>query len=237
MGLTDVLLHHVVEGTVLSTYLSDGMTAPTLNAEEVTISLDPPAVKGATNESPCNILIDAGLVDVMASNGVIHAIGSVLTPTSLTSNIVDIAAGNDMFSTLVAAVKAGGLADALMGEGPLTVFAPTNAAFDALPEGTVEDLLKPENKDKLVEILQYHVVAANAHSSGLTSGDVPTLSGDSVAVAVSDGVTVNGANVVGADIIASNGIIHVLDAVLLPPAKDDMDKPDKEEKPDVETKA
>merc|ERR1712176_743532 len=192
-------------------------------------------VKGATNESPCNILIDAGLVDVMASNGVIHAIGSVLTPTSLTSNIVDIAAGNDMFSTLVAAVKAGGLADALMGEGPLTVFAPTNAAFDALPEGTVEDLLKPENKDKLVSILQYHVVAANAHSSGLASGDVPTLMGDSVAVVVSDGgVTVNGANVIKADVIASNGIIHVVDAVLLPPAKEEEKPAMEEEKPSME---
>merc|ERR1712087_968134 len=234
--LTDILLHHVVEGKVLSSDLSDGMTAPTLNGEEVTIALNPPSVTGATNDAPCNILVDAGLVDVMASNGVIHATGSVLTPTSLTSDIVAIAAGNDMFSTLVAAVTAAGLGDALMGEGPLTVFAPTNDAFDALPEGTLDDLLKPENKDKLVEILQYHVVAANAVSTSLASGDVPTLSGDSVAVVVSDGVTVNGANVVKADVIASNGIIHVIDAVLLPPTKDDMDKLDKEEKPDMEEK-
>merc|ERR1712087_720049 len=108
--------------------------------------------------------------------------------------------------------------------------------FDALPAGTVEDLLKPENKDKLASILHYHVVAANAHSSGLASGDVPTLMGASVAVAVSDvGVTVNGANVVKADVIASNGIIHVVDAVLLPPANEG-EKADMEEKKDVEEK-
>merc|ERR1712232_95674 len=130
------------------------------------------------------------------------------------------------------------------GEGPLTVMAPTNDAFAALPEGTVEDLLKPENKDKLAEILQYHVVAANAPSSSLVSGDVDTLSGDSFAVVVSDGgVTVNGANVKTADVIASNGIIHVIDAVLMPPAEDDdadadadMDTPDagSDVKPEVE---
>ena len=148
---------------------------------------------------------------------VIHAIDTVLTPASVTNNIVDIAAGNEAFSTLVTAVTAAGLADALSGEGPLTVFAPTNEAFAKLPEGTVEALL--EDPAALGEILKYHVVAANAASSGLASGDVETLSGDSVAISVSDdGVMVNDANVAVADIIASNGIIHVIDSVLLPPS-------------------
>merc|ERR1711966_113564 len=168
--------------------------------------------------------LEAGLVDVEASNGVIHGVSNVLLPTSATSNIVDIAASNTAFSTLVAAVKAAGLVDALSGDGPLTVFAPTNAAFDALPEGTVEALLA--DITKLTEILTYHVVAGNAHSTTLAAGPVETLNGASVEISTTDGgVMVNDANVVAADILASNGIIHVLDAVILPPADDATEPP------------
>ncbi len=113
------------------------------------------------------------------------------------------------------------MVDALKGEGPLTVFAPTDEAFAALPEGTVENLLKPENKDQLAAILLYHVVSGKVMSSDL-SGTVnaETLQGSTVeVVASSEGVTVNGANVVTADVAASNGVIHVIDAVILPPAE------------------
>ena len=135
-------------------------------------------------------------------------------------DIVDVAAGAGSFNTLVAAVQAAGLVDALKGDGPLTVFAPTDAAFAALPEGTVENLLKPENKDTLAGILLYHVVPGKVMSSDL-SGTVnaKTLQGDTIKiVASSSGVMVNDAQVVTADVAASNGVIHVINAVLLPPA-------------------
>lgn len=132
-------------------------------------------------------------------------------------DIVDIAAGNEDFSTLVAAVKAAGLVETLKGEGPFTVFAPTNAAFAALPEGTVEGLLKPENKEKLVAILTYHVVAGKVMAADVKAGEVPTVQGGKATVAITDGkVTIDGANVVKTDIAASNGVIHVIDKVILP---------------------
>lgn len=214
--LQDVIFYHALGTEVRSTDLSDGLEAETLNTETIVINLDPPRV----NEN-AEILIDAGLVDVEASNGVIHGVSNVLLPTSVTSSIVDIAAGNPDFSTLVAAVKAAGLVDAL-GDGPLTVFAPTNAAFDALPEGTVEALLG--DIPKLTEILTYHVVSGNAHSSTLAAGSVETLNGATVEISTDGGVMVNDANVVAADILASNGIIHVIDKVILPPA-DEMTEP------------
>ncbi len=138
-------------------------------------------------------------------------------------DIVDTAAGADNFKTLVAAVKAAGLVDTLKGEGPFTVLAPTDEAFAKLPEGTVESLLKPENKDKLVAILKYHVIPAKAMAADvvqLDGKDVKTVEGSSAKVAVKDGaVTINGAKVVKTDIECTNGVIHVIDTVLLPPAK------------------
>jgi len=132
-------------------------------------------------------------------------------------DIVDIAAGNDSFSTLVAAVQAADLVDTLKGEGPFTVFAPVNAAFAALPEGTVENLLKPENKDQLAAILTYHVVPGKVMSGDLSDGmTATTVQGTDVTIGTEGGVTVNGANVVQADVEASNGVIHVIDAVILP---------------------
>ena len=115
--LADVILYHALTSEVRSHDLVDGMTATTVNGEEITINLDPPRI----NENS-NILIDAGLVDIEADNGVVHGIDSVLTPASISQNIVDIAAGNDAFTTLVAAVTAAGLGEALSGDGPLTVF-------------------------------------------------------------------------------------------------------------------
>jgi uncharacterized surface protein with fasciclin (FAS1) repeats len=132
--------------------------------------------------------------------------------------IVDVAAGAGNFKTLVAAVKAAGLVDALSGKGPLTVFAPTDDAFAKLPPGTVETLLKPENKAKLRSILLYHVVKGDVKSSDLKDGEsVKTLEGGSLKITISGGtVRVNDATVTKADIEASNGVIHVIDTVLLP---------------------
>jgi len=134
-------------------------------------------------------------------------------------DIVDIAAGAEDFSTLVAAVTAAGLVDTLKGEGPFTVFAPTNAAFAALPEGTVENLLKEENKEQLVAVLTYHVVSGKVMAADVKAGEVTTVQGSPATIAVSEGsVTINGANVVQTDIEGSNGVIHVIDAVILPPS-------------------
>ncbi len=132
-------------------------------------------------------------------------------------DIVDTAVGAGNFTTLVAAVEAAGLVETLKGPGPFTVFAPTDAAFAALPAGTVEDLLKPENKDKLVSILTYHVVSGKVMSTDLTEGmKAPTVQGGELTITLEGGAKVNGATISTADIEASNGVIHVIDSVLLP---------------------
>jgi len=138
-------------------------------------------------------------------------------------DIVDIAASAGSFKTLVAAVKAAGLVDTLKGPGPFTVFAPTDEAFAKLPKGTLDSLLQPENRDKLTAILTYHVVPARATAAdvkGMKSGTkVATANGAKITLRHnSRGVSVNGARVIKADIMASNGVIHVIDRVILPPA-------------------
>ncbi len=132
--------------------------------------------------------------------------------------IVEIASGNKDFSTLVAAVKAAGLVETLSGKDNLTVFAPTNAAFEKLPKGTVEDLLKPENKKKLVAILTYHVVPGKVMAADVVKLDkAKTVQGQEVKItAGKDGVKVDNATVVKTDIVAKNGVIHVIDTVILP---------------------
>ena len=136
---------------------------------------------------------------------------------SWAADIVDTAASAGTFNTLVAAVEAAGLVETLKGEGPFTVFAPTDEAFAKLPEGTVEDLLKPENKDQLIAILTYHVVPGKVMSADI-SGDmmVGTVQGSEASVKVMDGVSIDGAKVVTADVEASNGVIHVIDTVIIP---------------------
>lgn len=136
-----------------------------------------------------------------------------------TSDIVDTAVAAGDFTTLVAAVQAAGLVDTLKGEGPFTVFAPTDAAFAALPEGTVDTLLKPENKDQLVSVLTYHVVPGAVMSSDLTEGmTAATVQGANVTFTLDGGAKVNDANITTADIATSNGVIHVIDTVIMPPA-------------------
>ena len=141
-------------------------------------------------------------------------------PAEEATDIVAIASGNEDFSTLVAAVAAAGLVETLQGVGPFTVFAPTNEAFAALPAGLVDKLLLPENKDLLVKILTYHVVSGTVLAADVTAGDVPTVEGQNITITTDMGVKVNGATVTATDIIASNGVIHVIDAVILPPDVD-----------------
>jgi uncharacterized surface protein with fasciclin (FAS1) repeats len=137
---------------------------------------------------------------------------------STPGTIVEVASASDTFKTLVAAITEAELTEVLQGEGPFTVFAPTDAAFAALPEGTVEKLLKPENRATLVKILTYHVVPGSITSDKIAAGDMATVEGSPVTLAVADGkVTVGGANVVKADILASNGVIHAIDKVIMPP--------------------
>ena len=132
--------------------------------------------------------------------------------------IVEIAVGNPDFSTLVAALEAAGLVEALSGKGPFTVFAPTNAAFDALPAGTLDDLLKPENKETLTAVLTYHVVPGKEMAADVVAlTEATSLQGDTITVTASDaGVKVDAANVTATDLEAANGVIHVIDAVILP---------------------
>jgi len=142
----------------------------------------------------------------------------VLEKPKADKDIVDLAVGTEFLSTLVAAVKAGGLVDVLKGDGPFTVFAPTNEAFAKLPEGTVESLLKPENKDKLIKILTYHVVAGKVMSTDLSNGmEAETVQGQKIKIMLKDGVAmVNNATITTADIEASNGVVHVIDTVIMP---------------------
>lgn len=134
-----------------------------------------------------------------------------------TPSIVEIAVGSPDHTTLVAAVKAAGLVETLSGTGPFTVFAPTNAAFAKLPAGTVEELLKPENKDKLVAVLTYHVVAGKVMAADVKPGKVATVNGKEATIAISYGApTIDGAKIIATDLVGSNGVIHVIDTVILP---------------------
>jgi uncharacterized surface protein with fasciclin (FAS1) repeats len=158
---------------------------------------------------------------IHARKAAIALVSSLLLGTAVhgaESDIVDTAVGAGQFQTLAAALQAAGLVETLKGEGPFTVFAPTDEAFGKLPAGVLEDLLKPENKGKLTSILTYHVVpGAVTAEQVVTLSEAATVNGQSVAIKASDaGVMVDGAHVVSTDIMASNGVIHVIDAVILP---------------------
>jgi uncharacterized surface protein with fasciclin (FAS1) repeats len=159
----------------------------------------------------------------MKMKSLIFAAAALMLPVTVQAdpapkkNVVEIAAGAEDFSTLVAAVKAAGLAEALSGDGPFTIFAPANSAFAKLPKGTVESLLKPEAKEKLGAILKYHVVAGKVMAAEVKPGKVKTLNGKELTIAVVDGkVKVDNATVVKTDIVGTNGVIHVIDSVVLP---------------------
>ena len=217
-ALTDILLYHVVDGVARAEDVVGLTEATTLNGAPIAIAVVDGGVR--LNDS-----VNVVTTDIEATNGVIHVIDGVLLPPAdeaaePTASIAEIAAGDPNFSTLVAALDAAGLVETLAGEGDFTVFAPTNDAFAALPAGTVETLLADPTGD-LTQILLYHVLgvrAAAANVVNLTSAE--TLQGSEVSIDVVDGgVVLNDAvRVVTTDIPATNGVIHVIDAVLIPPA-------------------
>ncbi len=209
--LVAVLTYHVVKGNVPASKVVKLSGAKSLNGQQVDIKVE-----------DGKVFVDKATVvktDIACDNGIIHVIDQVILPASDNIPATAIKAGN--FKTLVAAAKAAGLVEALSAKGPLTVFAPTDDAFAKLPAGTVESLLKPENKAKLASILKYHVVAGRVYSAdALAAGKATTLQGDSVKIAVNGkAAMVNGAKLVATDLDASNGVIHVIDSVILPPEK------------------
>ena len=239
-ALKQILLYHVVPGKVLSSDLSDGLEAPTAQGENVKFTL----ADGKAMVNDANIIA----ADVEASNGVIHVIDSVILPPSLAaasaeatpeataeatpeataeataeaapaSDIVDTAVAAGSFNTLVAAVQAAGLVDALKGEGPFTVFAPTDEAFAKLPTGTVDALLADPTGD-LTQILLYHVLPGKVLAADVKDGlEATTLQGKPVKFSIKDGKPyINDAQIVTTDIETSNGVIHVIDNVILPPS-------------------
>jgi len=213
--LVDILTYHVVAGTAaFAKDLTDGEQIKTVEGKDVTAHVSSAGVKinGATVTT----------ADVAATNGVVHIIDQVLLPPSTPTgkNIVQLAAATPDLSTLVDALGAGQLIDTLKGPGPFTVFAPTNEAFAKLPAGTLESLLKPENKAKLVDILTYHVAAGSVHAADLTNREkIATVEGKDVKAHVTrSGIKINDARVTTADVAASNGVVHIIDTVLMPPA-------------------
>jgi len=223
MTLANILTYHVVSGRYKVSDLSDGQKLTTVNGQQLTISKrdNKIMVNGTSIETP----------DVVSSNGITHVVNDVLLPAEgvmvggalmvPNKDIVDNAVNAKNVSTLVAAVQAAGLVETLKGEGPFTVFAPNNAAFDKLPAGTVDTLLKPENKSTLTGILTYHVVPGKYKISDLNDGQkLKTVNGKELTVKrESEKVWINGASMVDTkerDVISTNGVTHVIDTVLMP---------------------
>jgi transforming growth factor-beta-induced protein len=212
-ALSGVLLYHVVSGEVLAADVIGLESATSVQGEDIAITVNGESVK--VNEA--NLVA----TDIGASNGVIHVIDQVILPPSMREaaemgDIVQTAQAAGGFTTLLAAVEAAGLVDTLRGDGPFTVFAPTDEAFAALPAGTLEALL--DDTEALSEILLYHVVAGQVTSDQVVKlATAQTVEGSDVTIRVEDGkVFINDAEVVTTDILTSNGVIHVIDRVILP---------------------
>merc|ERR1711937_763572 len=236
--LVDILTYHVLSAQVLSTDLKFFQRAETVEGKSVHVYNNPfGKYKGVYVTPDGKTFNKVTAADNLATNGVAHIIDGVLIPPAEsveltaadapepTVNIVELAQSVPDLSTLVAAVVAGDLAETLSSPGPFTVFAPTNEAFGALPAGTLDTLLKPENKDQLVDILTYHVLPAQVLSTDLKFFQrVKTVEGKDIRVFKNkSGVYVGPSTkelekVVGADNLASNGVAHIIDGVLLPPA-------------------
>ncbi|MFM2000002.1 MAG: hypothetical protein RL204_1949, partial [Bacteroidota bacterium] len=205
--LTSILLYHVLSGTVLSTDLSDGQTATTLLGEDITVTINGSGV----------FINDAQVIiaDLVADNGVVHVIDAILTqPVAVPATVWDIIVNSPDHTVLETAVLAAGLDDELASAGPFTVFAPTDDAFAALPAGTIASLLA--NPTLLTSILLYHVASGNVLSGDLSDGQsIETLQGQSVEISIMGStVSVNDADVIVADLVAENGVVHVIDGVL-----------------------
>ncbi len=208
--LAAILTYHVVEGSVMAKDVVTLTKATTVNGQRANITVD--------KETRTVMIGDAKVTttDIECSNGVIHVIDSVMMPA--TADIVQTAVDAGSFRTLAAAIKAAGLVETLKGKGPFTVFAPTDEAFAALPEGTLQELLKPESKDRLTNILMAHVVSGRVFSDqALEAGMAKTLQGSSVEIKKEgDVVMIGAAKLITADVQSSNGVIHVIDSVILP---------------------
>ncbi|MFN9718412.1 MAG: fasciclin domain-containing protein [Planctomycetota bacterium] len=209
--LVAILTYHVVPGKVMAKDVVKLSSAKTVQGQEVSIKV----ADGKVTVDSANVV----KTDIACSNGVIHVIDSVIIPAEKTPtpDIVDTAVKAGKFNTLVAAVKAAGLVETLKGEGPFTVFAPSDEAFAKLPAGTVENLVKPENKDKLVAILTYHVVPGNLKAADVVAAkELKTVNGKAAKISTKDGAMIDGAKIVSTDIECENGVIHIIDAVILP---------------------
>ncbi len=207
-ALQAVLGYHVVPGKWLAKDVSTMTGAVTVQGQRLDFRID----EGTVRVDGARVV----MADIECSNGVIHVLDGVVLPS--TKSIVDTAAGAGTFKTLLAAATAAGLADTLAKDGPFTVFAPTDEAFAKLPAGTVESLLKPENKDKLVSILKLHVVKGRVYSNdALKAGKAASLSAQTLEIVKGEkAATVNGSKLLATDLDASNGVIHVIDTVILP---------------------
>lgn len=206
--LQAILTYHVVAGNQPASSVVNATNFTTVNGQRVNVTVDANGVKVA----------GASVVatDVKASNGVIHVIDRVILPSD--KNIVETAQSAGSFGTLLAAAKAAGLVDALTAKGPITVLAPSDDAFAKLPAGTVQSLLRPENREQLKQVLLYHVIDGRVYADdAIKAGRAATLQGGTIAARIDGGrLMINGAGVVANDIEASNGVIHVIDRVLIP---------------------
>lgn len=203
--LQAILTYHVLPGKVLAKDVLQLKSANTVFGQDVAVNIN----SGKVRINNANVL----QTDILASNGVVHAIDSVLLP----KDIIDLANSTGMFETLIAAIDAADLTATLKNDGPFTVFAPTDEAFVKLPAGTIENLLRPENKGKLQEILTHHVVPGRVLAKDVMKlKSVGTVSGKNLTISSASAVKINGANLVRTDVIALNGVIHVIDSVLLP---------------------
>ncbi|MHC4446311.1 MAG: fasciclin domain-containing protein [Planctomycetota bacterium] len=205
--LTAILTYHVAPGRFTAKDVVSRTNLKTLNGQRIDI-----------NTSQSVRIDDATVIktDIECANGVIHVIDRVIMPS--TDNILETAAKAGSFQTLATALKAAGLAKSLSGEGPFTVFAPTDAAFAKLPAGTLESLLEPQNRHRLIEILKYHVVSGRVYAKDAIGAETAqTLAGSRIRLKLgSAGLLVNDATVIEPDLEASNGVIHVIDQVILP---------------------
>lgn len=210
--LNRILEYHTLSGKVKSTDLQNGQSAATVQGEKVIIQTE-----NGIKVNDANVTT----ADLEADNGVVHIIDKVLVPLSMQEKtIAQLAIADDRLSTLVEALKAADLVKTLQGKGPFTVFAPTNEAFAALPEGTVEALLEPENKEILASLLSYHVVTNSLMAEDLSAGtNLISVQGEPLKIAATErNTSVAGATVISPDIKASNGIVHVVNTVMIPPS-------------------
>jgi len=206
--LTEVLLYHAISGDIRSGDLMDGQTAMTINGKNINVTIDPDGV--LINNARVTV------VDLVAENGVVHVIDAVLLPPRVT--VVDVVVNSDVHTTLETAVLAADLAGTLSGDGPFTLFAPTDAAFDALDPAVLTAALD-DPQGLLTQVLLYHAISGDIRSGDLMNGQTATtINGKDVTVTIDpDGVIINDARVSMADIVTDNGVVHVIDAVLLPP--------------------